>query len=124
MLLKDFYKITSREASSDNKLHTIGIVVNKNHDIFKGHFPNNPILPGVCMMQIIKEISEDITGIKLFMNRCSNVKFKAIINPDINSELTLNLTILEENQCVIVKNSTQFGDTIALILTAYYQKKH
>lgn len=124
MLLKDFYKITSRKASPDQKSHTIGIVVNNNHEIFKGHFPNNPIMPGVCMMQIIKEISEDIIGVKLFMNKCSNVKFKAIINPDINSELILNLTILEENEHIIVKNSTQFGDTIALILTAYYQKKH
>ena len=29
------------------------ILFNEAHDIFKGHFPSIPVVPGVCMMQAI-----------------------------------------------------------------------
>lgn len=53
MLLKDFYKIISLENTVDSKYKAV-ISINEQHDVFKGHFPGNPIMPGVCMMQIIK----------------------------------------------------------------------
>ena len=53
MLLKDFYKILSVESIGGSQ-HIATVLINENHVIFKGHFPDNPIMPGVCMMQIIK----------------------------------------------------------------------
>ena len=121
MLLKDFYTLTSLEKNDDCK-YTVIILINENHDVFNGHFPGNPIMPGVCMMQIIKEITEQITGSSLFMQSLSNVKFMALINPFVNPELKLELdiTITEEN-LVKVKNTTYFGDTIALKLASTYK---
>jgi len=75
------------------------------------------------MMQIIKEITEEIVGAKLFMEKCSNVKFMAVINPRINSILNLEIKIFEEDSKVIVKNTTNFEDTLALKLTAQYKKQ-
>jgi 3-hydroxyacyl-[acyl-carrier-protein] dehydratase len=121
MLLKDFYTLTSLE-KNDGCKYTVIILINENHDVFKGHFPGNPIMPGVCMMQIIKEITEQITESSLFMQSLSNVKFMALINPFVNPELKLELdiTITEEN-LVKVKNTTYFGDTIALKLGSTYK---
>ena len=65
MVLQDFYKILSEEKTSDSK-YTFTILVNEKHDVFKGHFPGNPIMPGVCMIQIIKELSESITKTALY----------------------------------------------------------
>ena len=122
MILENFYKINNKKASDDRVTHFIEIDVNKDHPIFDGHFPDNPVMPGVCMMQIIKDITEDIVGSKLFMEKCSNVKFLAVINPQINPVLNLELKILDENGKVIVKNTTKFEDTNALKLTAQYKK--
>lgn len=122
MILENFYTIKSNQISEDKISHIFEIEVNNKHAIFKGHFPGNPVMPGVCMMQIIKEITESIVGKKLFMEKCSNVKFLEIINPDKTPELTLELLIVEMDSNVKVKNTTKFKDTVALKLSAQYQK--
>lgn len=121
MILENFYTIKSKQISEDQVNHAFEIIINNKHDIFKGHFPDNPVMPGVCMMQIIKEITESVIGKKLFMEKCSNVKFLAIINPDKTPKLTLELQIIKIDSKVKVKNTTKFGDTVALKLSAQYQ---
>lgn len=121
MLLKDFYTVEKLENIAPGK-YSAFIVLNNKHDVFKGHFPGNPVTPGVCMMQIIKELTQDILGCSLIMTASSNVKFMAIINPDINPNLKLDLEILGDNSSEIkVKNTTSFNDTIALKLSNVYK---
>ena len=122
MVLKDFYKVLSEEKINDSK-YTITILVNEKHDVFKGHFPGNPIMPGVCMIQIIKELTEKITESTLMIQTLSNVKFMALINPEATPELRLELDIVTtEDDLVKVKNTTYFNDTIALKLSNVYKK--
>lgn len=119
MLLKDFYIVNS--LTHDNGQATASITINKDHEIFKGHFPDNPVTPGVCMMQIIKELTEQVINKKLLMESASNVKFMAIINPENTPDLNLILDIIETDTGYRVKNTTAFGDTIALKLTTNYK---
>ncbi|MFL0353011.1 3-hydroxyacyl-ACP dehydratase [Xanthomarina sp. GH4-25] len=118
MLLKGFYKLNSLTVTEN--LAIAKITINKDHEVFKGHFPGNPVTPGVCMMQIIKELTEQIVDKKLFMESASNVKFMAIINPDKTPDLTLELDITKTDSGYKVKNNTTFGDTVALKLTTNY----
>jgi len=122
MVLKDFYKVLSEEKTSDSK-YTITILVNEKHEVFKGHFPGNPIMPGVCMIQIIKELTEKITESTLMIQTLANVKFMALINPENNPELRLELDITRtEDNLVKVKNTTYFNETVALKLSNVYKK--
>lgn len=122
MLLKDFYTVEKLENVSEGK-YTAVITLNNQHDIFKGHFPGNPVTPGVCMMQIIKELSQEIVGSSLFMISSSNVKFMALINPEVNPTLKLELEISGDLASEIkVKNTTLFDETVALKLTNTYKK--
>lgn len=118
MLLKDFYKVT--HLTVNDNLATAHITINKDHEVFKGHFPGNPVTPGVCMMQIIKELTEQIVDKKLFMESASNVKFMAIINPEKTPDLVLELDITKTDTGYKVKNTTMFEDTMALKLTNNY----
>jgi 3-hydroxyacyl-[acyl-carrier-protein] dehydratase len=122
MVLHDFYKILSEEKISDSK-YVITILVNEKHDVFKGHFPGSPIMPGVCMIQIIKELTESITKSMLMIQTLSNVKFMALINPEATPELRLELdVVISEDNLVKVKNTTYFNDTVALKLSNTYKK--
>ena len=122
MVLQDFYKVLSEEKTGDAK-YNIRILVNANHEVFKGHFPGNPIMPGVCMIQIIKELTESITKSSLMIQTLTNVKFMALINPETNPELRLELDItVTEDDLVKVKNTTYFNDTVALKLSNTYKK--
>lgn len=118
MQLNDFYKVNV--LSVDGQLATAQITINSKHDIFKGHFPGNPVTPGVCMMQIIKELTEQVVGKDLFMTASSNIKFMAIINPEKTPDLELQLDISETEDGYKVKNTTRFEDTIALKLSSNF----
>ena len=120
-MLDDFYTLNSLQPTTEND-YICELTLNAAHPIFKGHFPDKPITPGVCMLQILKNIVESITAHKLFLYKTVNVKFMALINPYENPELTLTLSILPYADGYQVKSTTSFGDTVALKLTNYYNK--
>lgn len=123
MLLKDFYKVTEIENKGENT-YNASVYLNKDHEVFKGHFPGNPVTPGVCMMQIIKELCEEILNCNLMLTNASNVKFMALINPEVNPDLRLELSIVSNEEGEIkVKNTTYFEDTVALKLSNTYIKQ-
>ena len=62
------YTIKNTEKIDENNFK-VQIELNPNHQVFEGHFPNNPITPGVCMMQIIKEITEGFVSKDLFLSK-------------------------------------------------------
>ncbi|MGB1307260.1 MAG: 3-hydroxyacyl-ACP dehydratase [Oceanihabitans sp.] len=119
MQLKDFYTINNLAVA--NNMATANITINKDHAIFKGHFPGNPVTPGVCMMQIIKELTQEVVGENLFMQSSSNIKFMAIINPEKTPDLVLKLDIQKTEDGFKVKNTTHFLDTLALKLSTNFK---
>ena len=123
MLLKDFYNIIPI-ANSDTPKYRVSITINKAHDMFNGHFPETPVIPGVSMLQIIKELAEIITNQKLVLQKLVNVKFLTLMNPEVNSNLVLDLEILNTDDALVkVKNNTIFNESIALKMSAVYSKK-
>lgn len=119
-ILKDFYTINSC-SKTDTGNYIAKISLNPNHEIFKGHFPGNPVTPGVCMMQIIKDITEKITEQSLILTSASNIKFMAIINPEESPNLDLEISITELDEEIKVKNTTFFGETVALKMAVNYK---
>ena len=117
-ILDSFYKVNNIVVT-DN-IARANITINKDHIIFKSHFPGNPITPGVCMIQIIKEITEKIVKKKLFMKSVDNIKFIAIINPFNTPELEFQLDISETDEGYKVKNISKFDNTMALKSTTNY----
>ena len=114
MLIKDFYRTQSIDHIDANTIE-VTIRLNEKHEVFNGHFPGNPVTPGVCMIQAIKEIIQDQVDSPLYLHSISNVKFTALINPNINPDLLLELSLVSEGNTVKVKNITKFTDgTIAL----------
>jgi len=118
MLIEGLYTLLGLEQNENS--FVAHIKLHKEHEIFKGHFPGNPVMPGVCMIQIIKELTEKVMDKELFLSTSSNVKFMAIINPEINDTLSLNMIITETEGQIKVKNTTKFEDTLALKLNATF----
>jgi len=76
---------------------------NKEHKIFKAHFPSNPILPGFLQIDIIAEILEDkITTI-------NKSKFISHILP--NDEIMYNITIKNNKKIIkIMKKDKKISE--------------
>ncbi len=113
MLLKNFYQLKTIHHIEGDEYEAF-IRLNKDHDIFKGHFPGNPVAPGVCMMQILKEITAEIVDKKLVMKQSSNIKFMSLINPEKTPEIKFNIVLKNEDDTIVVKNICYFNDTVAL----------
>ncbi|MBD79167.1 MAG: 3-hydroxyacyl-ACP dehydratase [Crocinitomicaceae bacterium] len=113
MLLKNFYSVLHKESLQDGKA-SWQIELNPSHEIFKGHFPGNPITPGVSMIQTIKEISQELLEKKLFLESADNVKFMAIINPETDPILDMEISIEQREDKYKIKNVSKFGDTVGL----------
>ena len=92
MLLENFYEIIDTKSEIETPEKTLFLVkLNSEHEIYKGHFPDNPVVPGVCMIQMIKELMEKIEGRDLFMEKSDNLKFLNIVNPIDNPELNIQI---------------------------------
>ena len=81
----------------DGVLLKTTITLNPAHDIFKGHFPEQPVVPGVCMMQMVKEVLESYADKKLRLVKADNVKFLSFIDPGQHGEVGLEIKINEAN---------------------------
>src|SRR5690606_39764317 len=92
-LLNDFYTILNSNSTDGGT--SVLVKINKEHSIFEGHFPNHPVTPGVCTMQIIKELSEEHFGKELMLKTARNVKFMAIINPQQHEDVRFDLATEE-----------------------------
>jgi len=121
MLKDNLYQLKSIEKLQENSFN-VQIHLDKEHDIFKGHFPGNPVLPGVCMVQIMKEISSKITQENLQLKTSKSIKFLELINTNENPNLDLKLEITEKtNSNIIIKNTCYFQDVIALRMQVNYK---
>ena len=75
--------------SNQDKLNsTFTIELNPDCFIYKAHFPELPITPGVCIIQVAKELFSELCGATLDLESVSNAKFLAVINPEVTSKLT------------------------------------
>jgi 3-hydroxyacyl-[acyl-carrier-protein] dehydratase len=80
-LLDDFYTIKQTPGEGTDFEYVLSL--NKDHFIFRAHFPGNPITPGVCIIQLCKELMEHRTGETLFLQKIHNVKFLSVIDPTV-----------------------------------------
>ena len=109
MLLKNFYTILTSESLEVHSF-VITVEIQKEHPIFKGHFPNFPVTPGVTMLQIIKELTENHLNQSLILVSGANIKFLSLVDPIENPILKFNITFQEESEHIKVKNTTSFED--------------
>ncbi len=79
MLLHSFFKIVQTSLGEDKTVVTIQLV--KEHPIYEGHFPGNPVVPGVCLVQMIREVIEVLKNQKIMLTGADEIKFLNIVNP-------------------------------------------
>lgn len=63
----------------------------KNREVFKGHFPEMPILPGVMQLEMVRQIAEKSTGLKLRISNLRKVKFMEQVMPEDRITLSVKL---------------------------------
>ena len=119
MLIQTFYTILNSEFANDTIRGTLRI--NRAHPIFAGHFPEVPVVPGVCMIQMVKELTETHVQDDLMLVAGDNIKFLAVLNPEQHPEVDVIIT-LEKNINLTVTATLFAGEITFLKLKAVLEK--
>lgn len=102
MILKNsLYTIADKRMEGSGIFYQI--LLDKNHFIYKAHFPNEPITPGVCIIQVAKELLEDYLHEEYEISYIKNIKFLSVLSPLSTPSVAYvfdKITILPEtNEC-------------------------
>ena len=110
MLKDDFFFIQS--VNDDHGVISAMLEINPLHKIFEGHFPGQPVVPGVCMMEMIKEVTETVTGREMFLQRADSIKFLSVIDPNINRNVQARIKYVDIENNLIEFEATLFKEDI------------
>ena len=94
MLVKDFYFVLSKEEISQGEYLYL-VELNPSHEVYKGHFPEKPITPGVCNILMIKELSEDALQKTFTLDKIDRCRLTNMVTPEGSPKL--NVRIKTEN---------------------------
>ncbi len=107
----DFYALNSFSIPETGKVQA-EVGLNAAHAIFKGHFPNSPVLPGVCLIQISKEVLEKSLDATTQLVQSSQVKFLAVVDPTVNAVLQIALDTKEQDGLISVNAAISAGEKV------------
>lgn len=91
-LKNNLYKIIRKEGVSPVANYAIELI--PSCVIYAAHFPGRPVTPGVCIVQMGKELVEDLLSgqrsapCRLDISKVKNVKFLSVISPEESLHLT------------------------------------
>lgn len=91
--LQGFYSRHNVQVDGVKALVEVHIL--RDHDLFKGHFPNMPVAPGAAITQMVIDEAENVLGNVGVFAGAKQIKFLAVLNPDTASALVLEYQFSE-----------------------------
>jgi 3-hydroxyacyl-[acyl-carrier-protein] dehydratase len=117
----DLYQIADY-AETDNSI-TCRISYDSSHEIFKGHFPDNPIVPGVCTIAMVKAVLEASLKRKLLLKESAAVKFLGLITPSMSPTLNLSWKEEDDQHLQATAAMTEDGTTLFKMVATYRKEQ-
>ena len=108
---------------SDKMIKTI-FKVTGNEDFFKGHFPGNPIMPGVLLQEALFQTGAALMASMVagseggglgVVTRVQNAKFKNMVRPGDTLEMEVELTESLANAHYMKGTTKVLGKTVLVI---------
>ena len=110
MLLNDLYTIQSLSETGNQILASV--LLRPDHPIFLGHFPGQPVLPGVCMMEMITEITGEQLKNTFRISGSPLVKFLHMIDPEKNPVINLEIKYQQDKEHTATNGKIYFGSAV------------
>ncbi|MEG1555634.1 MAG: hypothetical protein RR356_02790 [Bacteroidales bacterium] len=83
------YDIENMEKREDELLFSVKLMAE--HPIFKGHFPDHPILPGIISIYMVKDCFSQYHHVDYTFFHIIQCKFIKIIDPTLHSKLNISV---------------------------------
>lgn len=101
-LENNFYTINNIEQKSDDAF-AVEVTILPEHQIYEGHFPQQPVVPGVCTLTIIRECIGNILSKEVSFSSIKECKYVSALIPQEDLRIMINLTISESKVTALVE---------------------
>jgi len=106
----NYYKILTQQIAVSSALFIVELQADC--PVYAGHFPDNPVAPGACNLEMIRECAGIALGHEVRIKQIKQCKFKQRLQPKEGMQLVVQID-WKENQI----NSTVSNDgQIAMLL--------
>lgn len=95
-----FFELVS--ITEDDGQHLASVKLNPDHEVYNGHFPDQPVAPGVMLMNMCREVAEKARGEEVRIRSARSIKFVKVVDPTKIQDLDLTLKFVE------VEDGTRF----------------
>ena len=133
MLLKDFYTVLLHSGPEKGVSQTgvpaeryrFTLELNPAHPVYEGHFAGNPVVPGVCQVQMISELLSGITACSLRLLHADTVKFLSLMVPDKNRVIDAELLVKAAENGDLSANATlREGEVVFIKFKGLFRKEN
>ncbi len=125
-LNKNFYSVSGDKSVGETKeKFSVSVLLNPEHEVYKGHFPGMPVAPGVCLIGMIQEILEKKFGKQLFLSEAFEIKFMKPVLPDEKNDFEVNYEIkFLSEQIIESKVTLMSGDQLYMKMRCNYKSTY
>ncbi len=125
-LRNNLYIVTDRTVDGVSARYTLQL--QPSCFIYQAHFPGEPITPGVCIVQIGKELVDDLLQTKGMSGhteiaKVKNVKFLSVLSPETTTSVVYDIKKVEVSEDkreikvqIVVTDSEEAKAKISLVL--------
>ena len=117
MLIKDYYTIEN-VLRLENGIVRFEISLKADCQVYEGHFPGEPVSPGVCNIQMIKECAEQVVGKSLLMNNLQQCRLTTLLTPIQHPQVEVTILLEEKGDAYKLKATIGKGEEVYLDLKA------
>ena len=69
---------------------------NPGHEVYRAHFPSQPVTPGVCIIQLAGELLASRLQRELYLKAVKNAKFLALVLPEDGKRIIYQFDVIEQ----------------------------
>lgn len=92
MWLKDkYYKVLARHVSEGCTVFRIALL--PDCEVYRGHFPEEPVCPGAFNIQVVKECAMEVSGKALCIRTIKQCRLTAVVSPVTCTELDVAVSL-------------------------------
>ncbi|HOI26997.1 MAG TPA: beta-hydroxyacyl-ACP dehydratase [Paludibacteraceae bacterium] len=122
MLKDSFFTIKTAENDNEGNYHFV-VCLKPEHTIFKGHFPEMPVVPGVCTIQMVKECLQSVSNEEYQILNIINCKFPGMIVPTMVKNLDIDINVALSEEGITMKSTVKSDEHKFLVIKATLKKE-
>ena len=117
MLIENYYTINDVSKQEDGAT-LFQVSLRPDCIVYEGHFPGEPVSPGVCNIQMIKECAEQVAGKSLLLNNLQQCRLTTLVTPVQHPQVEVIIRLEEKGDAYKLKATIGKGEDTYLDLKA------